>query len=203
MSNAAALLPEVDHPETDSLGEQLTSFGHHEFSAVGIGEIAQSTAAMVCACSFIAGGLKYFAVQTKASKEEYFRVLSRYIAETFNMTMDNAFGFVESNERLFHKYLLIEKAYRLGYTAAQDDSGDDDHEHVHFKNFYERYQHVTMSDLDIEGINIRPTEAYGLGGLGIARRAWKRRSRFKRTLFWLLLAAGIVLFNIVLISFLK
>lgn len=131
--------------------DQLTQFAKQQLSELSTRDICDSTVHLILAASFFTGAAIGLATPLRANKKTYLASLHDFLQNRFGLSAGNAQGMVESNTRLYKRYVLIENIYNVGVKAAVEWHQDSSCNDASLKNLLTQYRDLTMSGLNIEG----------------------------------------------------
>jgi len=169
--------------------DQLAQFGDTQLTELSTRDICASTVHLILATAFFTGAAIGLAKSLKTPKKIYLASLQRFLETHFGLSGDNAQGMVESNARLYKRYILIEKIYNAGMQAARDWQPDTDGNTSALKTLLTKYQTLNMSGLNIEGIKETkpaPVEIETIAQVEPAPVALTSPPRWGGRLFWLI-----------------
>ena len=162
---------------------RLRRFGALEFSALKTSEILDSSAAQIAACAYFAGAWQALASAGERQSPDAGEGLSRFLAERFRLSEDNAAGLLDAVERLGRRYCYIHDAHRLGWRNARAWCAQEAGVEARLAPYLRRHAHLTLSDLGLAGV-MTPAEAVAAAAARPARRTACRRERGRRRLAW-------------------
>ncbi|MDT8384438.1 MAG: hypothetical protein RRB22_08485 [Gammaproteobacteria bacterium] len=156
--------------DTRPFANHLQQFAEHQLSGVSMRDIHASTVQLLLSTVFFTGAAIAIARRADTPKKIYLPVLRRLLIDRFGLSDERAAGMIESNARLYKRYVLIEKVYHAGWTAASDPRPADAQAATELKALLKKYQDLGMSGLNIEGTKqqsidtavdeaVRPAEA--------------------------------------------
>jgi len=177
--------------------EKLAQFGDLQLAELSTRDVCASTVHLILATAFFTGAAIGLATPLKANKKTYLASLCDFLENHFGLSAENAAGMVESNARLYKRYVLIEKIYNAGAQAALGWHKDSTIQDPTLKNLLMQYQTLNMSGLNIEGVKEpkpTPVEIETIAHIEPVPEVVTRSPRWGRWLFWGLL---IVLFGLV------
>jgi len=172
--------------------EQLAQFGERQLAELSTRDICASTVHLILATAFFSGAAIGLAKPLKADKKTYLAALRHLLETHFGLSADNAAGMVESNARLYKRYVLIEKIYNAGAKSALDWHKDSANVEPALKALLTQYQTLSMSGLNIEGIKESkpaPVEIEAIIPVEVAPEVVAPSPRWRRRLLWLLFIA--------------
>ena len=158
----------------DTLASQLKKFGKIQLASVSAHDIRISSVHLILTVAFFTGAILAMAKAFNAPKKIYLKILYLFLEENFGLSNNNASGMIESNARLYKRYVLVEKIYNAGWEAAENDvkaegqchdisndiSNDINFElndvnnhknNAALKDLLYQYHDLSMSELNIEG----------------------------------------------------
>ncbi len=138
--------------KSDQLIEQMSQFGATQLIGLRPGNISQSTIHLILTTAFFTGAIIHLNKPLGASKKEYLHALTEFLAEKFKISNKNAKGSVESNARLYKRFILIEKCFNHGWAAAQSWGSNTPNTEDSLESLLKQYQDIGMSDLSVEGV---------------------------------------------------
>lgn len=180
---------------TPSFAGLLKQFGDTQLSGVASRDIHTSTAHLILATVFFTGASIGLAKQAKASKKTYLDTLAKFFENHFGINGEKATGMVESNARLYKRYMLIEKVYTAGWEAARDWYQDPNVQSDELKSLLKKYKDLSMSDLSIEGTKeqkVAPAEIEAIIPVASEPVVIETPSHSRRTVLLFILLAEIV-----------
>lgn len=156
--------------DTHPFADQLEQFAEHQLSGVSMRDIHASTVQLLLSTVFFTGAAIAIARRADTPKKIYLPALRRFMTEHFGLSDERAAGMIESNARLYKRYVLIEKVYHAGWAAASCEPPADPRTASELKALLNKYQDLGMSGLNIEGTKqqaiedtvgevVRPAEA--------------------------------------------
>ncbi|MBL1275407.1 MAG: hypothetical protein COB30_004920 [Ectothiorhodospiraceae bacterium] len=158
----------------DKLASQLKNFGEAQLANVSTHDIRTSTVHLILTAAFFTGAVIGMAKTSDTPKKTYLKFLYLFLEENFGLSANNATGMIESNGRLYKRYVLMEKIYNAGWQAAgefcnaenqyhevSDDLGYESlpEQNNVLKNLLYQYRDLSMSGLNIEGTKEQKPEA--------------------------------------------
>ena len=175
---------------TENLFDTLSRFGAAQLQGINAKAVPRVTAHLMVATAFFTGATIQLAGRQRLPKSVYLPALQRYLTSTFGLPERNAAGLVESNARLYKRYVLIENIYNQGWQAGKAWSERDGQEASALGPLLDRYRDLSMSTLGREGIKEKAVAASPeveeiAAEAAVPQAAPKRASR--RWLWWLLL----------------
>jgi len=178
------------------LSTQLRQFADAQLHSITPGKITRVTVHLILTTAFFSGALLSFAKAQKRRKADYLPILIDFLADTFSLSHENAAGMVESNARMYKRYVLVETIYQQGWEAAQQWPQDKAANSDKLCAILHRYQQLSMSGLNIDGIKEipqAPTEVEALIPV-IESAAVARKCHWPWWLALLLLAASLAIY---------
>lgn len=136
---------------THSFADQLEHFAERQLASVSMRDIHASTVQLLLCTVFFTGAAIAIARCTDTPKKTYLAALRRLLIERFGLSDERAAGMIESNARLYKRFVLIEKVYHAGWTAAGDPQPADARTATELKALLKKYRDLGMSGLNIEG----------------------------------------------------
>jgi hypothetical protein len=171
--------------------EQLSRLADEQLAALSTHDICASTVHLILAVAFFTGAAIGLAKQLRQPKNIYLASLRSLLQTRFGLEAHNASGMIESNARLYKRYVLIEKIYNAGLQAAL--AGRQPRDHHALKSLLTEYADLSMSGLNIEGTkepSSVPSEVAALEEIApIISKLATQPSHRGRTLFLLLMIA--------------
>lgn len=167
-------------------------FAEQQLGELSTRDICASTVHLILAASFFTGAAIGLAKPLKANKKTYLASLHDFLQRRFGLSADNAQGMVESNARLYKRYVLIEKIYNAGVKAAVDWHKGSTSADGALKELLTQYRDLNMSGLNIEGSKeqkVAPAEVEAIAQVKPATVVAASSPRWGRRLFWLCLLA--------------
>lgn len=167
----------------------LAQFGESQLAELSTRDICASTVHLILATAFFSGAAIGFAKPLKTEKKIYLNSLRDFLETHFRLSTKNAVGMIESNARLYKRYVLIEDIYNAGMKAALDWHKDTASNNSALKNLLSQYQNLSMSGLNIEGIKEpkpAPVEVENIVPMETPHISVATPPRWGRRLFWLL-----------------
>ena len=134
-----------------SFSGQLEQFGEAQLADVSTHDINTSTAQLLLTTVFFTGAAISMAKQLNTPKKTYLATLRTFFEDRFGLSNDRASGMIESNARLYKRFVLIEKTYHAGWNAAQAWGQQTDGKNNELKELLKKYHNLSMSELNIEG----------------------------------------------------
>ena len=131
--------------------DQLKQFGESQLIGVSTHDIQRSTAHLILTTTYFTGAAISMAKLSDTPKKTYMKALQDFIEDHFGLSTSNAAGMVESNARLYKRYVLIEKIYTAGWQSAYHWHQQTDKMGDELKTLLKKYQDLSMSDLSLEG----------------------------------------------------
>lgn len=182
------------HGDTENLFDSLNAFGKIQLEGTNAKRIPQVTAHLMVATAFFTGATIQLASRRRLPKSVYLPALQRYLAHTFGLPERNAAGLVESNARLYKRYVLIENIYNHGWEAGKAWQEIDGRGASALAPLLQRYRDLSMATLGVEGIKEKPDvtpEIQEIAAVEPAPQAMPKRAS-RRWLWWLLLVAAML-----------
>lgn len=168
--------------------DQLAQFAEQQLNELSTRDICDSTVHLILAASFFTGAAIGLATPLKANKKTYLASLHDFLQNRFGLSAGNAQGMVESNARLYKRYVLIEKIYNAGVKAAVEWHKDSSRNDASLKNLLTQYRDLSMSGLNIEGTKqqkVAPAEVEAIARVESAPEVVTAGSpRWGRRLLW-------------------
>lgn len=130
----------------------LNQFGESQLTGIATQDIRKSTVHLILTTAFFSGAAMSMAKLSDTSKRSYLNALTDFLAQHFGLSTENASGLIESNARLYKRYVLIEKTYNAGWQSARHWHQQPDTQNDSLKTLLKQYQDLSMSGLNIEGI---------------------------------------------------
>lgn len=131
--------------------DQLNQFGESHLANVSAHDIHSSTVQLLLATVFFTGAAISIAKITDTPRKNYHPLLRTFLEKNFRLSADRAEGMIESNARLYKRFVLIEKIYHAGWNAARDwKPGSNKHSDT-LKALLKKHSNLSMSELNIEG----------------------------------------------------
>jgi len=134
-----------------SFSDQLDQFGAAQLAGVSTHDIHTSTIHLILSTVFFTGAAIGMAKQSNTPQKTYLSILCAFLENNFGLNSDKASGMIESNARLYKRYVLIEKIYNAGWAAARDWNQESGKQNDELKALLNQYRDLSMSDLSIEG----------------------------------------------------
>ena len=131
--------------------DQLEQFSEAQLADVSTHNINTSTAQLLLATVFFTGAAISMAKQSNIPKKTYLATLRSFFEDRFGLSNDRASGMIESNARLYKRFVLIEKTYHAGWNAAQAWGQQTDGKNNELKDLLKKHHNLSMSELNIEG----------------------------------------------------
>lgn len=181
----------TEHAATEELFDALSRFGTRQLEGANARGIPQVTAHLMVATAFFTGAVIQLASRQRLPKSVYLPALHRYLTHTFGLPERNAVGLVESNARLYQRYVLIENIYNQGWQASKAWQEKPGEAVSTLGPLLRRYRDLSMSTLGLEGIKekrVATPEVEEIAAVEPAPRATPKRAS-RRWLLWLLLVA--------------
>jgi hypothetical protein len=179
------------HAAEEKLFDALSRFGKLQLHGINARDIPQVTAHLMVATAFFTGAAIQLASRQHLPKSVYLPALQRYLTHTFGLPERNAAGLVESNARLYKRYVLIENIYNQGWQAGKEWQEKNGKAASALTPLLRRYRDLSMSTLGVEGIKKKTAATREVEDIAAAapvpQAAPQRASRL--WLWWLLLLA--------------
>ncbi|MDX2465143.1 MAG: hypothetical protein QNK31_11620 [Porticoccus sp.] len=134
-----------------SFSDQLEKFSEAQLAEVSIHDIQASTVHLILTTVFFTGATIGIAKQSNTPKKIYLSILGTFLENRFGLNSERASGMIESNARLYKRYVLIEKIYNAGWKAARSRNQQTDKKSDELKTLLKKYQDLIMSALSLEG----------------------------------------------------
>ena len=134
-----------------SFSDQLDRFSEAQLAEVSTHDIQASTVHLILATVFFTGATIGIAKQSNTSKKTYLSSLGTFLENRFGLNSERASGMIESNARLYKRYVLIEQVYNAGWEAAHSWNPQTDKKSDELKTLLKKHQDLSMSDLSREG----------------------------------------------------
>lgn len=171
----------------------MQRFGAEQLSSLEVADIVDNTATLVAASAFFAGAWQALAGDQERQFADSQAGLSRYLAQCFHLSEENAAGLLDAVARLARRYCYIEDAHRLGMLSAREWSSGQHQGDSRLAPYLRRHAHITMAELGFAGVK----ETVGAAG-GVSLRHGGRVSRWQfvrrnRGLAWVLAMLLLVL----------
>lgn len=132
--------------------EQFRQFGETQLAGISTHDIRKSTVHLILTTAFFTGAAIGMAKLSDTPKKIYLTALQHFLEAHFGLSIDNASGMIESNTRLYKRYVLIEKIYNAGWQSARDWCQQADTQGDSLKTLLKQYHDLSMSSLNIEGV---------------------------------------------------
>jgi hypothetical protein len=177
---------------TNPLAEQFQQFGKAQLAEVSTRDLRDSTVHLILATAFFTGAAIGMAKLSDAPRKIYLRTLRIFLEKRFGLNADHATGLVESNARLYKRYVLIERIYNAGLLAANDWCKHDGSPADELNLLLKKYHDLSMSGLGIEGTKeqkIAPPEVEAIAKVEAPVVIAPPPTRWGRRLFLLMLIA--------------
>ena len=137
---------------SSELSSQLASFGKAQLTDLAPRDISKSTIHLILTTAFFTGAVINLSKPLHATKKTYLDALTHFLAGNFGLGLENAKGSVESNARLYKRYVLIEKCFNHGWASAQSWGKGEPNTEDALKVLINKYRNLSMSNLSIEGV---------------------------------------------------
>lgn len=177
----------------DNFTQQLDAFCRQQVALLQASDITKITTHLIITAAFFTGAAIYFSKACKVSKAVYLSAVKNILMENFNLAAENAEGLLESNSRMYKRYMLIEKIYKLGWKAAQIWQKNPDAGSNTLSKLLKKYQNLSMSDLAIEGVKeaipIPAAEKTYTQTKTVTKAGRKTSKPHRAVLLWLLMTA--------------
>lgn len=135
--------------------DQLNQFGESQLANVSAHDLHTSTVQLLLATVFFTGAAISIAKVTNTPRNTYHPLLRIFLQNNFGLSAERATGMIESNARLYKRFVLIERIYHAGWNAARDwnpaSSNQSDDQNNTLKELLKKYHNLSMSELNIEG----------------------------------------------------
>jgi hypothetical protein len=132
--------------------DRLKQFGETQLAGIATHDIQKSTVHLILTTTFFTGAAMGMAKLSDTPQKAYLNSLHVFLEERFGLSTDNAAGLIQSNARLYKRYVLIEKIYSAGWESARDWCQQAETQSDSLKTLLKQYQDLSMSGLSIEGI---------------------------------------------------
>ena len=145
-----------------TFADQLKQFGTAQLAGVSTHDLRASTVHLILATSFFTGAAIGMAKLSNIPQKNYLHVLRVFLEKQFGLNADHAEGLIESNARLYKRYVLVELIYNAGWLSASEWSKQPDSPCNELTLLLKKYRNLSMSGLNIEGTKeqaIAPQEA--------------------------------------------
>lgn len=139
--------------------DRLKQYGETQLAGISTHDIQKSTVHLILTTAFFTGAAMGMAKLLETPKTAYLNSLHHLLKEHFGLTTDNAAGLIQSNARLYKRYVLIEKIYTAGWESARNWCRQADTQSDSLKTLLKQYQDLSMSGLNIEGIKEQTVDA--------------------------------------------
>lgn len=136
---------------TDPLAQLLKQFGEAQLAEISTHDLRASTVHLILATAFFTGATIGMAKLHNVPRTAYLRTLRIFLERRFGLNADHAKGMIESNARLYKRYVLVERIYNAGLLAATDWCKQDKVQGNELKLLLDKYPDLSMSGLNIEG----------------------------------------------------
>jgi len=169
--------------------DQLCAFAEYQLGTLSTRDICASTVHLILATAFFTGAAIGLAKALKAPKKTYLASLRTLLQDRFGLSADNAVGLIESNARLYKRYVLIEQIYSAGLQAAQHWTSQSDAPKTALTDLLQRYRDLSMSGLNVEGVKQpkpAPAPVESITNADIQPAPTPPPPRWGRRLAWLL-----------------
>lgn len=137
--------------DTTSFADQLEQFSEHQLAGVSLHGISTSTVQLLLTTIFFTGAAISLAKQSNTDNKTYRATLRLFLENHFGLSTNRASGMIESNARLYKRFVLIERAYQAGWDAIRNDNNKAGNGNNELKALLKKYQNLSMSDLNSEG----------------------------------------------------
>jgi len=142
---------------TTQLTAQLDQFGKAQLTEVSTRDLRASTVHLILATAFFTGAAIGMAKLSDTPRKVYLRVLRIFLEKRFGLNADHATGLVESNARLYKRFVLIELIYNAGWLSASEWCKHPDTPNDELKLLLTKYKDLSMTGLNIEGTKQKAT----------------------------------------------
>lgn len=172
----------------EELFDTLSRFGAVQLQGINPSNIPKVTAHLMVATAFFTGAAIHLASRDRLPKSVYLPALTRYLTRIFGLPERNAAGLVESNARLYKRYVLIESIYNQGWQAGKVWREIDGQSASALAPLLRRYHDLSMSTLDREGIKKKAAATPEVEDIAAVKPAQPTApKRASRLWLWLLL----------------
>lgn len=141
----------MTQPQNQHL-QQLNQFGDAQLSELSRRDICASTVHLILTTAFFTGAAIALASQLKTPKSTYLASLREFLENNFGLSAKNAAGMIESNARLYKRYILIENIFNTGRKSVLEGTPETGAKDRSLKGILVQYKELSMSALSIEGI---------------------------------------------------
>jgi hypothetical protein len=173
--------------------DRLKQFGETQLAGISTHDIQKSTVHLILTTAFFTGAAMGMAKLLDTPKKAYLNSLNCFLEEHFGLSADNAAGLIQSNARLYKRYVLIEKIYTAGWESARNWCRQADTQSDALKMLLKQYQDLSMSGLNIEGIKEQtvnaPVEVEKIVTTASQPVVEEKPTRWKRKIFLITLLA--------------
>jgi hypothetical protein len=136
---------------SDPLTDALKQFGEVELANISASDLRASTVHLILATTFFTGALMGMAKLNNVPRPVYLRTLRIFFERRFGLNADHASGMIESNARLFKRYVLIERVFNAGRLAGLEWQKQGKVQGNELKLLLDKYPDLSMSGLNVEG----------------------------------------------------
>jgi hypothetical protein len=182
--------------KTPPLTQQLKQFGSQQIANISVRDLRASTVHLILAIAFFTGAATAMAKASKTPRKTYLRVLRIFLEKNLGINADHAEGMIESNTRLYQRYVLIERVYNAGLLASTGNTQGNE-----LKLLVEKYHDLSMTGLNIEGVKDKPKKPRVVENLAdtikiepLAPSATTSKRKRSLLLFILMLLSGLYLY---------
>lgn len=136
---------------SDPLTEPLKQFGEAQLAEISTHDLRASTVHLILATAFFTGATIGMAKLRNIPRKAYLRTLRIFLERRFGLNADHASGMIESNARLYKRYVLVERIYNAGWLAGTEWCKQGKVQGNELKLLLDKYPDLSMSGLNVEG----------------------------------------------------
>lgn len=146
---------QTSNSQSDALTAELKKFGDAQLAEISASDLRASTVHLILATSFFTGAVMGMAKLNNVPRNVYLYTLRVFFEKRFGLNADHAAGMIESNGRLFKRYVLIDRVFNAGRLSGLEwhktNSSQNNVQGNELKLLLDKYPDLSMSGLNVEG----------------------------------------------------